>query len=202
MRSWARVIRRKGWVLLGPPILTIAALFILLNHFFVEYMASILETEDMERRFQWVEQMKTLQPRFSEAHLLLNPQYQELVTRSFKTSSPATSIVQMELIIKRILQTLYFEEVEVKSVNPDRLAKDREGFLLLEVSFVGVPQQLNRLESALAVNEYAIRVNKLDVVVENNLVAGSGNLRIKAQFLALHFQPEVDPLVMKKSVFR
>ena len=156
----------------------------------------------MEHRFQWVEQMKTLQPRFNEAHLLLKPQYQELEARSFKSPTPAASIVQMELIIKRILQTLYFDEVEVKPVNPDRLAKDSEGFLLLEVSFVGVPQQLNRLESALAVNEYAIRVNKLDVVVENSLVAGSGNLRIKAQFLALHLKPEVDPLVTKKSVSR
>ena len=202
MRSWVRVIRRRGWLLLGAPVLAIAALFILLNHFFVEYMFSIFEAEDMELRHLWVEQMKTLQPRFHEAHLLLKPQYHELEARSFKSSSPTASIVQMELTIKRVLQTLYFDEVEFKPVNTDLLSKDREGLLLLEVSFVGVPQQLNRLESALAVNEYAIRVNKLDVVAENNPVAGSGNLRIKAQFVALHFQPIVDSLASKKSVSR
>lgn len=201
-RSWMRTIRRRGWLLLGVPLLVIGALFLLLDHLFDEYVASLDASEDMDRRISQVEQMKTYQPRLLEVHQLLKPQYQEIETRSFKSTSSSSPILQMESSIKSVLQALYFDEITVTPTGSSSAAKGAEGVLLLEVDFVGVPQQLNRLESALAVNEYAIRVNKLDVIAENNLVAGAGNIRVKSQFLALYLQPIIYPSAVNKSVPR
>lgn len=201
-RNWARTVRRRGWLLLGVPLLVIGALFICLDYFFDEYLTSLDEAEAMDRRISQVAQMKTYSPRLREIHQLYKPQYQEIEARSFKSASSITSIVQMESSIKGVLQTLYFDGIEIKPVSTSSTAKPAEGLLLLEVDFIGVPQQLNRLESALAVNQYAIRVNKLDVTAENNLVAGVGNIRVKSQFLALHLQPTIYPLEVNKSVSR
>ena len=37
-RNWARTVRRRGWLLLGVPLLVIGALFICLDYFFDEYL--------------------------------------------------------------------------------------------------------------------------------------------------------------------
>ena len=201
-RSWMRAIRRKGWLLIGLPLLVLGSLFLVLDHLFDEYLASLDSSEDLDRRIAQVEQMKAYQPRLLEVHQLLKPQYQEIETRSFKSTSSSTPIVQMESRIKSALQALYFDEIAIKPTVSNTVVKGTEGLLLLEVDFVGVPQQLNRLESALAVNEYAIRVNKLDVIAENNLVAGAGNIRVKSQFLALYLQPIIYPSAVNKTVPR
>jgi hypothetical protein len=201
-RSWMRVIRRRGWLLLGVPLIVIGSLFLLLDHFFDEYLASLEASGDIDRRISQVEQMKAYQPRLLEVNQSLKPQYQEIETRSFKSTSSSSPIVQMESRIKSALQGLYFDEIAIKPIVSSTVVKGTEGLLLLEVDFVGVPQQLNRLESALAVNEYALRVNKLEVVAENNLVAGAGNIRVKSQFLALYLQPIIYPLAVNKTVPR
>ena len=197
-----RAIRRRGLLLFGVPLLVIGSLFLLLDHFFDEYVASVETSGDIDRRISQVEQMKAYQPRLLEVNQLLKPQYQEIETRSFKSTSSSSPIVQMESRIKSVLQALYFDEVAIKPTVSNTVVKGAEGLLLLEVDFVGVPQQLNRLESALAVNEYALRVNKLEVVAENNLVAGAGNIRVKSQFLALYLQPIIYPSAVNKTVPR
>ena len=201
-RSWMRVIRRRGWLLLGVPLLVIGSLLLLLDHFFDVYVASLEASGDIDRRISQVEQMKAYQPRLLEVNQLLKPLYQEIETRSFKSTSSSSPIVQMESRIKSALQALYFDEIVIKPTVSNNVVKGTEGLLLLEVDFVGVPQQLNRLESALSVNEYALRVNKLEVVAENNLVAGAGNIRVKSQFLALYLQPIIYPSAVNKTVPR
>ena len=201
-RSWARAFMRRGWLLLGAPLLVVASLFVLLDHFFDEYLIALDAAEEIERRISQIDQMKAYTPRLQEVHQLLQPEYQRLAARSFKSSSPSTSIVQMEASLKALLQSLYFGEIAVKPLSADAMPKTNEGLLSLEVDFVGVPQQLNRLESALATTELAIRVNKLGIVAENNLEAGSGNLKINAQFLAFHLQPVTSPPVVSKGVPR
>ena len=81
-RNWARTVRRRGWLLLGVPLLVIGALFICLDYFFDEYLTSLDEAEAMDRRISQVAQMKTYSPRLREIHQLYKPQYQEIEARS------------------------------------------------------------------------------------------------------------------------
>ena len=193
-----RAIIRRGWLLLGAPLLVVALLFVLLDHFLDEYLVALDASEELERRITQIDQMKAYYPRLQEVHQLLQPEYQGLLARSFKSSSPSTSIVQMEASLRAVLQSLYFGEIAVQPLSTNALPKTNDGMMALEVDFVGVPQQLNRLESALATTEFAIRVNKLDIAAENNLEAGSGNLKIKAQFVGFHLQPvTLSPTVSK-----
>ncbi|OYU46331.1 MAG: hypothetical protein CFE44_02640 [Burkholderiales bacterium PBB4] len=192
-RQWMRLVRRKGWLYFGAPIVATIALFVFLQQAIDEYVVAADSASDVSLRLETIALAKYHLPKLRELEGYYRPQSEAVLGRAFVGSNANESLTQFVAELNQILRSLYFDEIEV--VQKPVLVEGNQ-VLQVSASFSGVPQQLNRLESALATNMHAIRVNQLDVLAENNAIAGTGSLRVKVGFVALHAQIANAPTVL------
>lgn len=193
-RDLVRAFRHHGIRPLVIPVLVVASILLVVAQNIDGYLTHQEEATDLALRLEVMESTFQFSKIIEEKNELLKPEYSQIQARAFLSGNAEISVDSMQNHLTGLLQSLYFENIQLAKLGP---AQNRNAAVLaVDAKFTGVPQQLPRLEAALAVNQKAMRVNRLQIKALKDASGGGPRIEINARFLGLHLVP-VEPKIVK-----
>jgi len=187
-RDLLRAFRHYGPKLLLMPVVVIGLILFVFFQYVDDYVAHREEATDIGRRIDVMGSIFGFSKEIEARNALLKPEYLELQSRSFRSKNPDESLDAMSSSLNEVLRSLYFENPQVSKLPATQIGG--AALLAMDVKFSGVPQQLPRLEAALAANHKAMRISRLKIDVVDDANGGPSHIEIDARFLGLHIAPE------------
>ena len=193
-RDLIRAFRRYGVRPLILPFVVIASILIIFELNSDDYLTHREDAADLARRIEVMDSITRISKAVEEKSELLKPEYAQIQNRAFLTGTAQNSADSMQNHLMGLLQSLYFENIKLVKLSPQQ--DGNAVVLAIDAQFTGVPQQLPRLESALAANQKAMRVNRLQIKTIGDTSGSGAHIEINARFLGLHLVP-MEPRIVK-----
>jgi len=193
-RDFIRAFRRYGVRPLIIPFVVIASILIIFELNSDDYLTHREDAADLARRIEVMDSITRISKAVEEKSELLKPEYAQIQNRAFLTGTTQNSVDSMQNHLMGLLQSLYFENIKLVKLSPQQ--DGNAVVLAIDAQFTGVPQQLPRLESALAANQKAMRVNRLQIKTIGDTSGSGAHIEITARFLGLHLVP-MEPRTVK-----
>lgn len=195
-RDWVRAFKRQGLKLLIMPLVVLGLMLFVFYQYVDEYVGHRDEALDLVSRLEVMETTSSLSKKIEVHNTLLRSEYLSIQQRAYRLESFDASLEAMKSNVTEMLQSLFFENVQVSKTNsPPNAGAMR---LAVNAEFSGVPQQLPRLESLLLSNQKAARLSELQIKVADDVASGGSRLEISARLLAVHVAP--DPIEKVKQL--
>ncbi|TXH34453.1 MAG: hypothetical protein E6Q94_04620 [Burkholderiaceae bacterium] len=196
-RNIVRVRREHGFKYFALPLIVLLMLAVLADQWLADYGDRRAEANELQATLNQQRAILDLQPKIAANEERLKPLYGALEPRLFMADDPRQSLQSLENQLFQILQGLYFDppqfsdKIETSAGSITRLS--------LTARFTGVPQQLERLQSALSQAPKHIMIDRLDIEVIPDPQRGGQQLAITARFSALHVKSAAAPVLPASS---
>lgn len=172
IRDWIRAFRHKGIMAFLMPVLVIILMVSAYIEYVDDYFAHLEEAEQVSSKLEATNEVIRIAKEMDKRKIVLKPDYDLWQSRAFiaPTREEASKAIQANLT--QILQSLYFEKITIEEVKEIKEAKEMKGvvatntstdLLMLEAKFIGVPQQLPRLEAELQTQAKTIRLGDVKI---------------------------------------
>ncbi len=187
-RAAKRVYREHGIKYFAFPIVVLLLLASLFDEHVGPYLEKREEAFDQQMTAENNQSALELDKKISARHEELEPAFAPLPQKWFVEADAAAATQKMQTQLQQLLQSLYFADIQWSDVEPQAL-NHVANRIRLSVRFNGVPQQLPRLQAALAQLPQRINVDNLELRVVPDPQRGGQQLDIRLQLSSLHLQP-------------
>lgn len=185
-RALTRIYRRHGVKYFATPVIIFLCLALLADHFIPDYIQKIRRDsqvrEAIQRHTTVVSKGKEIQEKFDSVSAI----YQSTESFLLVRNDQITAAADFQALIQDLLGSLYFSDIQI--ISPPSFPNQGTGPISFTVRFFGVPQQLPRLEKALASSPIFITTDALDIRVVDDAERGGKQLLATVQFSALYVQ--------------
>jgi Tfp pilus assembly protein PilO len=113
--------------------------------------------------------------------------YTPVQAQLFVANDIADSVNAMQEQVRKLLQSLYFDNIDLSDFSDT--PKGSVSRMSFTARFNGVPQQLPRLQVALAQSPTLLTIDKVEIKVVDDAQRGGQQLHITARFSGLHMKP-------------
>lgn len=190
-RDLKRVYKHHGIKYFAFPAIVILLLAALANQWLGGYMENREEAADLELRLDNNRNIFELHKMVQRNNVELSPVFTPLQQQFFVAPDITQSVNVMQEKVRNILQTLYFDNLEFSEFSD--YAQGTVSHIAMTVRFTGVPQQLPRLQAALARSSTTLAIDKLEIKVVDDPQRGGRQLAMTARFAGLHIKPLPEP---------
>lgn len=171
IRDWIRAFRRKGIAAFLMPSLVL----VMMVYGYVEYVDGYFENLDeadtVSTKLESTQEEIRIAREMDKRKIVLKPDYDLWQSRAFIAPTREAALEAMKASLTQTLQNLYFEKVQIDVPKVDatdagknaKTADKTTDLIALEAQFIGVPQQLPRLEAELQTQAQSIRVSEVKI---------------------------------------
>lgn len=169
IRDWIRALRRKGIAAFLMPLLVIVMMVYGYVEYVDNYFEHLDEADSVSTKLEASNEVIRIAREMDKRKIVLKPDYDLWQSRAFVAPTREAALEAMKASLTQTLQNLYFEKVQIdvpKADAPKAAEKTTEkttDLIALEAQFIGVPQQLPRLEAELQTQAQSIRVSDVKI---------------------------------------
>ena len=185
-RDLKRVYRHHGIKYFAFPAVVLLMLAALADQRLGGYMDHREEASDLAIRLESNRNILDLHGKVQRNHDELSATFVSLEPKIFVAPDIAQSVNAMQEQVRALLQSLYFDNVEFFDFSDT--TKGGVSRISMSARFNGVPQQLPRLEAALAQAPKLLSVDALEIKVIDDPQRGGQQLAVMARFAGLHMK--------------
>lgn len=186
-RDLKRLYRQHGIKFFALPFIVVLLLAALADQRLGGYMDHRAEATELELQRENNRSMLGLDSKIKRSHEELAPVYRALEPQLFIAGDVTKSVNALQEQLRQLLQSLYFDNVQFFDFSD--AAKGNITHLTVSARFNGVPQQLPRLQAALAQSPTIVAMDLLEIRVVDDPQRGGKQLAITTRFVALHTKP-------------
>ncbi len=183
-RDIVRIRREHGIKYFALPLLALLAVAVVADHWLGDYGERRAQAQELRDTLERQRAVLDLQPQVAANEERLKPLYSAAEPRLFISETSGESAQAMRQQLQQLLQSLYFDQIDILEVA--ELPAGQLTRLKVSARFLGVPQQLPRLQNMLAQQPKQITTELLEVKVVPDPQRGGQQLSIRATFSALH----------------
>lgn len=191
-RDLKRIYQHHGIKYFAFPAIVLLVLAAVADQRLGSYLDNREEAADLETRLETNRSILDLHKQVQRNHDELNAKFAPLQQQFFVATDVAQSVNSMQEQVRKLLQTLYFDNVEFFE-----FADSTQGsvtHISMNVRFTGVPQQIPRLQAALAQSPTLLAIDSLEIRVVDDLQRGGKQLAMTARLSGLHIKPLTEPI--------
>ncbi len=187
-RAAQRVYREHGIKYFAFPLVVVLLLASLFDEHIGPYLEKREEVVDQQLTADNNQILLDLNEKIATSHKKLEEELPPLQQKIFVHDNAQDSLQAMQGQVRQMLQTLYFDGVQFadEQETPVNTVAQRIAFT---AHFQGVPQQLPRLQAALAQLPQTIAIQNLELKVVPDPQRGGQQLDISLRLSALHTKP-------------
>ena len=186
-RELSRVYRLHGIKFFALPVIVVLFLVAFADRELPGYLENRAEKTELTNSLESNAAVLALGKKLQQNFETLSTEYDTSHKLTFSNTDPAQAGADLKEQVRQILQSLYFDSIELLDVSERK--KGNITILTTGARFVGVPQQLPRLEAALAKSPRLLAVDNLEISVVDDHERGGQQLLILARFSAIQMQP-------------
>lgn len=197
-RDLKRMYRQHGLKYLALPVLVGLLLAVVADQYVGDYLDRRAEAAELQVRLEQQRETAALEPRLRRSHEALEPGFRAVQSQIPVATDAKQATQTLEQDLRNLLQSLYFDHIEVVGVKDTPQGSVNR--LTAEVRFQGVPQQLPRLQTAVAQAPRLLALEALEIKVVDDAARGGQQLSMAATFAGLYMRPlpELAPVGTKK----
>ncbi len=178
IRDWIRAFRRKGIAAFLMPSLVIVMMIFGYVEYVDGYFEHLDEADSVSTKLEASNEVIRIAREMDKRKIVLKPDYDLWQSRAFVAPTREAAVEAMKASLTQTLQNLYFEKVQIdvpktenKTEAPvsaasapvvEKIEKTTD-LIVLEAQFIGVPQQLPRLEAELQTQAQSMRVSDVKI---------------------------------------
>lgn len=185
-RDLIRIRRQHGIKYFALPIIVFLFLMLLLDERISGYLDLRNEVSEninkLEMDHQTLDERKSVESRLAA----LSSSNSKLSSRIYETTDADQAKKEIQEQLQILLKSLYFENIQFSEFSERAIGSAK--ILSVTASFSGVPQQLPRLQSAIANSRKILSVDTLDIRVVDDPQRNSQQIAIAVKFNALHVE--------------
>lgn len=186
-RDLKRVYRQHGIKYFAFPAIVLLMLAALADQRLGGYMENREEAADLAIRLENNRNILDLNSKVQRNHDELSTSFAPLQQQVFVAPNIAQAVNAMQEQVRTLLQSLYFDNVEFFDFSDT--TNSNVSRIVMSARFTGVPQQLPRLEAALAQAPSILSIDSLEIKVVEDPQRGGQQLAVQARFAGLHMKP-------------
>lgn len=188
-REFRKAYQQHGLKLFALPAVVVLGLAVVLDRTLDPYLEHRSQSQESALKVEMVKSVLERQVAIERSEAEARPAFAALQPRLFQAADVAQAAEQMAALLKRLLESLYFDVVQVAPVG--KLPTGDMGDVAVQAHFFGVPQQLPRLEEALAYAEKTNRLSGLTVKVVPDDKRGGQQLEIRATITGFYIRQDL-----------
>ena len=189
-RDLKRLYRQHGIRYFAMPLVVVLLLATLADQRLPEYLEHREQAADLQAQHERDRELLSLAPKLQRSHDELAAPYAALAPRLL-TEPPEQALATLQATLDRLLRSLYMENIEFSDPQlPRRSGAER---IAISARFTAVPQQLPRLQAALAAAPQLLQVQAIELRVVPDPQRNSQQLAVTARFAALHAPAPPEP---------
>lgn len=196
-RDLKRVLRAHGIKMFAVPVVVVLLLAVVADQRLDGYLERRQEAAQLLMQLESSREVLALNGKIERRHQELTPEYSTLLPLLHSDPQVSLSMQAMQEQLRQLLQSLYFSDVEFFDATDT--AQGHYSRLVIGARFHGVPQQLPRLQAALAQAPKLVVMDQLEVRVVADPVRSGQQLAVTARFVGLHMQPSSEVAAAKAS---
>lgn len=186
-RNIQRIYRQYGIKYFAAPVVVILVLAALFDQHLGGYLEKLEEAADLGIRLENNRNILDLNGKIQRSHDELEAGFLALQSKAFVDAEVTQSVNRMQEQLRQLLQSLYFDNIEFTEFSDT--PKGAATLISMNVRFNGVPQQLPRLETALAQSPQRLSMSSLEIKVIDDPQRGTQQLAIVTRLSGLHMKP-------------
>ena len=171
IRDWIRALRRKGIAAFLMPLLVIVMMVYGYVEYVDNYFEHLDEADSVSTKLEASNEVIRIAREMDKRKIVFKPDYDLWRSRAFVAPTREAALEAMKASLTQTLQGLYFEKVQIDVPKVDtpkteprkETAEKTTDLITLEAQFIGVPQQLPRLEAELQTQAQSIRVSAVKI---------------------------------------
>lgn len=183
-RDLKRFYRQHGIRYLALPFIVVLALAALADQRLGSYLEHREQAADLQAQLERNQEVLRLDAKVRRSHDELAGNYTRVAPQLFAEADPQQSLAALQTRLLETLRSLYMENVEF--FDPVAIPQASSSRLEVGARFTAVPQQLPRLQVALAGLPQWVQVQALELRVVPDPARGAQQLAVTARFAALH----------------
>ena len=190
-RDLKRLHRQHGIRYFALPFVVVLLLATLADQYLGDYLEHREQAADLQAQRERDQEVLRLNAKVQRSHDELAATHAALAPRLFAEEDPQQALAALQSALDTLLRSLYMENIEFS----DPLAPTRAGAGRIEISarFTAVPQQLPRLQAALASAPRLMQVQAIELRVVPDPARGSQQLAVTARFAGVHAPVPPEP---------
>lgn len=187
-RAAQRVYREHGIKYFAFPVVVVLLLASLFDEHVGPYLEKREEVADQQLTAENNQITLDLNEKIAANHDKLQSEFQPLQQKVFVHANAQEALQTMQGQLQQLLQSLYFDGIELTDTEskPVNSVVNR---ISLTAHFQGVPQQLPRLQAALAQSAKTVGIENLELKVVPDPQRGGEQLDITMRLSSLHSKP-------------
>lgn len=191
LRDLKLAYRAHGVRLFGLPVVVMLALAVLFDRSLDPYLERRQSHQDAQLKVEKYKAVLDRQKDIEKAQADIQPAFAQGASRAVRAAQGPAAAEQLVQSVRSALTSLYFDpaEITVKQAPGDVPM----GELWVEARFFGVPQQLPRLESTLALSDKELKLKALHLNVVPDPQRGGQQLEIRALIAGLYLRQDEPP---------
>lgn len=187
-RAAKRVYREHGIKYFAFPVVVVLLLASLFDEHIDGYLEKREEVFDQQMTAENNQSVLALDANISASHDKLEPDFGPLAQKWFVDAEAPAATQKMQAQVQQMLQSLYFSDIQWNEPQQQPL-NSVASRISISAHFNGVPQQLPRLQAALARLPKRVDVDNLELRVVPDPQRGGQQLDIRLRLSSLHFKP-------------
>lgn len=187
-RAVQRVYREHGIKYFAFPVVVLLLLASLFDEHVGGYLEKREETLDQQMTAENNQSVLELNKKITTSHEKLEPEFLPLQQKLFVEADVQAATQKMQAQLQQLLQSLYFDGIEFTDIQ-DTPINTVVSRIAMTAHFNGVPQQLPRLQAALARSPQQIGVENLELKVVQDPQRGGQQLDISLRLTGLYMKP-------------
>lgn len=191
-RNLKRVYRNHGIKYFAFPVIVLLLMVALADQLLDGYTDHRTEAAELEDRLASNRSILELNSKVLRSSEALSSDFTAVQSQIFVASDITQSVNTMQGQLRTLLQSLYFDNIEFFDIAD--ATKGSISRIEMSARFTGVPQQLPRLQAALAQSTPSLAIDSLDIRVVDDLQRGGQQLAVTARFAGLHMKPLPEPV--------
>ena len=190
-RDLKRFYRQHGIRLFALPLVVVLLLAVLADQRLGSYLEHREEAADLQAQRERQREILRLDAKVRRSNEALSASHASAAARIYTQPDAGAAQAALQSDLGALLRSLYMENVEF--FEPLATAKGAASRIEVSARFTAVPQQLPRLQSALASAPRLAQVQLLELRVEPDPARGSQQLAVVARFAAVQAAPLPEP---------
>lgn len=186
-RDLKRVYATHGIKYFAFPVIVLLLLAALVDQRLNGYLEHREQASDLQTLLESNQNTLDLNKKVLTSNEQLISNYTPVQSQLFVANEISDSVNAMQEQVRKMLQTLYFDNVDLSDFSD--APKGSVSRMSFTARFNGVPQQLPRLQIALAQSPTLLTMDKVEIKVVDDTQRGGQQLHITARFTGLHMKP-------------
>lgn len=191
-RDLKRFQRQHGIRYFALPLIVVLLLATLADQRLGGYLERRQQATELQAQRERDREVLRLDAKVRRSHDELAPSHAALAPRLWSDEQPQQALASLQAELDALLRSLYMENIEF--FDPAAPARAGAGRIEVSARFTAVPQQLPRLQAALASAPKLMQVQAIELRVVPDTARSSQQLAVTARFAAIHAPAPPEPV--------